>query len=112
MTTEQTGFNWDSVKEEETADNRPFLNFEDNGDGLKVEMIFEEDTPFHVSKDNYGNDKFIFKVKTLEGDKCLFSTSSKRCMRGLRDIAPLLNKAVKIERKGTGFDTFYEVEEI
>lgn len=113
--TNEKSFEWDNVEASENSEeNRPFLNLEETGNGDELEAVlkFEENEPFHVSEDNYGNDKLIFKVEDIYGKKCLFSTSSKRCMVAIKGVRPLKDKTVRITRTGKSFDTTYEAEEI
>ena len=110
--TEQTTFDWNSVVEEQSNDERTFINFDGDSKEAVLTCIFEENYPFHTGKDNFNNDRFMFKVEDLEGNKRIFSTSSKRCMRGIRENTPLDGKCLRITRTGLSFDTMYTVEEI
>lgn len=111
---EQTTFDWDAIPEDEHEDNRPFLNFEETKtpNELIIALKFEEAGPFHIAKDNFGKDKYIYRVLNMEGHPHLFSTSSKRCMRVIKELRPLTDKAIQITRTGIKFDTDYSAEEI
>lgn len=68
-------------------------------------LLFEDDEPFRVKPDSFGNTQYIFNVNGSE----MISIGSKPLMRALKPFTPLGGKTLVIERTGLGYETHYTV---
>lgn len=55
--------------------------------------------------------QYAFDV-LIDDEKRTIATTSKRLLSGLKAVAPLEGKQIFIQRSGTGYDTYYKVEEV
>jgi hypothetical protein len=55
--------------------------------------------------------QYAFDV-LIDNEKRTIATTSKRLLAGLKSVAPLEGKRIFIKRSGTGYDTYYKVEEV
>lgn len=102
---EQLNDVWDTIEDKE------YVTFDKDKNNNVIDIKFIDNTFNPKVSAQFGNLQYEFEVieeKDREHIK-IFSPSSSRLMRKLKENRPLEGKAFKIERFGEGFNTDYEI---
>lgn len=108
MTDEKVQDPWESIPDKE------YVTFDKDTNNNIIEIQFIDDKFVPKVSPQFGNTQYEFEIierKELGVIK-LFSPSSTRLMRKLKEHRPLESKWFKIERIGEGFLTDYELAEM
>ena len=99
----------DSVWNNGSLDEMEYVGF--NKDNTTLTLKFLDDEP-KMSVNKFNTVTYEFEVMDMKSKTVrIFTITSKRLMRHLKEFLPIAGKTFKIDRVGAGMETDYEVKE-